>query len=179
MNLVINKRCVVCGPLPHDEPEGFDLTVGLHNYGKGRDIRYVFWQEDLTDYPTEHLFLNLNVHGQASSRYHYALAQDWTTPYYFATGKAEDNGNRHTLAMVNNEPCIMFPYLPLTGVFAIYHLLHLGAAEVHTRGMDFYGGEVDWRQSHYIPPQIDALAELARSDKRFKPDDRLSKVLPL
>lgn len=191
MEAIKGKRVAVCGPLPEFggplfhvfAGRGCNLTVTFHDHHPEfeADIRYALYQAPFkAPIPPVALFLDESVSQQSDSRYHALRALPQAHGYFFAVGGKlpdEPEPNRHHVAIIDGKAELVFQYLPLTGVFAIFHLLHLGAAEVYATGMDFYGGKHEFIGRHWIPPQIADLRRLLETEPRFSCDERLKAIL--
>jgi hypothetical protein len=79
-----------------------------------------------------------------------------------------------------------FECIPFTGVFAIVHLLNMGAKEVYAYGHDFYqtgyfnevsSARNDGGEWHKIEPQMFMLWQLLQSEPRFSCDNNLKQIL--
>lgn len=173
-----DKHVVIVGGGPDvDLSIPMDTLVSINGH-HGLDCDVVYWtkEEYIPSAPAKIAFL------EEATFYAFAswvlLERDKVAFDHFKViaGHKEPNGNYHCFFQCG-EVNLVFPFFPLTGVLAIYHALACGAASVYVTGFDFYGGSVEWRNNHYLPPQLGALRHLVRTEPRFKPDAKLRELL--
>lgn len=110
---------------------------------------------------------------------HLGESQVIASPYYAeASMRANPYGYD---AQWSNTLCRELQTLPLTGIIAIAHLLTLPISSLLLTGFDFYsissGVLPVMRDSHYIPPQVEWLRRILRTDTRVTADRSLTELL--
>lgn len=153
-----------------------DLWYGLPNHP---NVPWALTQEAIDRQNIKHLFLQPRLDLYASTWDNY-MSGFWDsdlskqTPWSITPEKLYKD-------LIKKFDCI-----PFTGVFAIYHLLSMGAKEVYAYGHDFYLSgyfnditpnrceESDW---HKKEPQMKFLWDLINFEPRFKCDPNLAQLL--
>lgn len=173
----------ICGPLPHELPSTItetDIVVRFHRHpkpGERTDLLFYGYQEPLLELPEPRPKAVLVEDALEGSQLTYRTlgeADIPAIPYFFFMGAR--SGVKLTSVFECQGKRMVFPYLPLTGVLAIFWALRLDQ-DVHVHGMDLYAGQ-DQVNMHHLPPQREDVKGLIEQGK-IKADERLKSALGL
>ena len=153
-----------------------DLWYGLPNHPK---IPWALTKKVIDRQNIKHLFIQPRLEL-------YANTWDEYMSCFWDSDLSKQTSWSFSSEELYQDLIIKFDCIPFTGVFAIYHLLSMGAKEVYAYGHDFYLSgyfnditpnrckESEW---HKKEPQMKFLWDLINNEPRFNCDPNLAQLL--